>query len=176
MNVDFTGVEEAVAKFDSYLTPGVYELTITGTEFGESNNGKTYVDITCVAQEGKHVSRFFLTAAALGRLMHLMINCGVPEKTLSGMLTSAQIEKLLVGKKFRGLLGGEERMKNGSKVVYTGFGYTGFAQPLSATPFVFNENKHISKLKSVEGGTSASSDLNSMDAPVTSDVNGDMPF
>jgi hypothetical protein len=34
MNVDFTGVEEAVAKFESYLTPGVYEMTITGVEFG----------------------------------------------------------------------------------------------------------------------------------------------
>lgn len=173
MNVDFTGVEEAVAKFESYLTPGVYEMTITGVEFGESNNNKTYVDITCVAAEGKHTARFFLTAAALGRLMHLMINCGVPEKTLAGMLTSTQIEKLLVGKKFRGLLGGEERTKSdGSVVVYAGFGYTGFAQPLSATPFVFNENKHVRKAKSLEGGPSASSmDVNSMDSPLIDDGN-----
>lgn len=176
ISVDFTGVEEAKSKYETYLTPGVYELTITGLEFGTTaNNPKPYMDVTVVAAEGKHTSRFYFTEASLPRLKHLMVNCGVSEDAMSGKLTAMQLEKMLIGKKFRGLLSGEERLKNGVKVVYAGFSWTDFAQPLTAVPFVFNEKKNVKRIKSDDSNsTTPDMDTETMVAPSTN--SDDLPF
>jgi hypothetical protein len=178
IDVDFTGVEESKLNSIVKLDPGVYDLTITGLEFGaEPNDKKTpYVDITVVAAQGQHTGRFYLTPLSLPRLKHILSKAGVPDTILSGKATSEQLQKAAVGKEFHGRLNGREYLTDkGVKRIAVEFAFSNYAQPINEPcTLVFDPAKHIKRLDTANN-VSTTLSLNSelvLETPKTDD----MPF
>lgn len=177
MNVDFTGVEDNLPASVTKLSPGVYDLTITGMEFGLQENEKAtpYADVTVVASSGQHTDRFYLTPKALIRLKHLLLNAGVSETLLSGKVNAEQLVNASIGKKVRARLNGREYMssKDNSIRVVAEFAFNNYAQPISEpNTLTFDASKHISRLNSTSSITSTSNAVPELKMPVSDD----MPF
>ena len=156
MKIDFTGVEESTGGTDR-LDFGINEVTITGTTFSSPDwSGKPYVDITFVGNTGELVERFYLSAAALPKLKHLLINLGIDDKKISSELEDKQLESMITGKKVRILVTGREYQGSDGEVkTAKQLGFTGFAElitvPKEKSKLVFKENKYIKKIDGTFG-------------------------
>ena len=128
--MNFTGVEESAGS--KYLVPGVHEVKITKTEFGESTTKQTpFMKVFFEDGDGATMNEsFYMSQGALPRIQHLVSNFTTSK--LTGDVTSASLNALLVGKRARLLVDGEKTFnKDGKVVTYTRLRFGGFAQPLN---------------------------------------------
>jgi hypothetical protein len=180
MDVDFTGVVEEVIK--ERIKPGEYEeFKISGVEFGVADNDKKtpYVNITVNVGELQHTDKFYLTSKALPKLKHMLRNCGIDPALLETKMSTADFERIVIGRSFRGIMGGREFLnEEGQTRIAPQFPFRGFAEPVGSNNLKFDPAKHIERLKnpnatSSQAGTEIGmeTDSNTLEAPAD-----DLPF
>lgn len=161
LSLDFTGVEESNGP--AYLTPGVHVVRITKTEVGTSSQKGTPLLAVFFETENGSTYRedFYLSKGALPRIQHLVSQFA--GKSLTGDITTNGINAMLVGKQARIILDGEKKYnQNGEVKTYATLRFAGFAQPLSAAPFLAQEVKIADKtsdVKAVANTVAVSDDL-----------------
>ncbi len=168
------------------MTPGLWDMTITGVEGGVSSKKQTpYLEFSFIETDGEsvHKDKFYLTPGALPRLKHLLLNAGINENTLSGTISAEQLFTISVGKSFHGKLSGREFLNKENEVkVAAEFGYAGFAEPTGTNSLKFNPNKDITKLSTNPENTSndVATDSGALEMPSTvatdTEQTNDLPF
>lgn len=116
MKISFNGVEAAKTevKPSKVIVPGVQELKIISVEEKTAGTGKAYLEVHMNKPENPVEyplrPRFYLTAAALPRLMYFLQE--VLGKDLSGTeIDTSELSKELIGKVNTYVVNGEEFLK-----------------------------------------------------------------
>ena len=149
---DFNNVESIKGR----VQPGVEELEITGVIGDTNDNDKYYLEVSTISldRQNEHNERFYFSTEkgsqiSKQRLKSLLITILGNEKA-NGNFSEEQLNAALTGKKFRGLLTGEEYEYNGETRMRTQFAFNNFSESLDVSKekskLKFDPVRHVKRL------------------------------
>lgn len=165
MKINFKEVKETTSTFGDFLTPGIYEVTISSYEEWKPDENKEedkksdgslkspYAAVKFVCEDGESEVRFYFSEKAkdfsLPKLKHLALAI-TNEEELNKIESTIDLKSILENEKVRIKLSGEEvsgKERNFIKVLLQ---WVPFAEsiniPKEKSKLVFNETKDIKYL------------------------------
>lgn len=162
MNINFNNVEVAGEGngLSKYTKPGYGVFTIVSTEFGTSSQKQTpFMEVTFKKDEDESTlkEKFYLSPGALPRIQYLLSE--FTGNKLNSEVSSEQLNMLLVGRKAKMVVDGEESEKDGKIRTFATLRYAGFAEALTKPNALSAADVQIKKVQPAVNTATKSDDL-----------------